>query len=194
MERKSQCRQQTRSAASKVLAKKTEQNLHKLKIETVGELLEHYPRNYDEIKPVYPIEALEEGDIAAVEGVLMARYPQIMKRGSKSILTITLRDTTGSLLITWFNMPFLRNQLKMGTRYLFRGKVEKRNGRLQMVQPKRYTRQEFYKIVGKNAADLSAYGGDYQSCYGKINAGGNHGGRGFQRIFTGGFAQTPAAD
>ncbi len=66
-----------------------------------------------------------------------------MKRGSKSILTITLRDTTGSLLITWFNMPFLRNQLKMGTRYLFRGKVEKRNGRLQMVQPKRYTRQEF---------------------------------------------------
>ena len=72
-----------------------------------------------------------------------------MKRGSKSILTITLRDTTGSLLITWFNMPFLRNQLKMGTRYLFRGKVEKRNGRLQMVQPKRYTRQEFYKIVGK---------------------------------------------
>lgn len=132
----------------KGVGEKAEQNLHKLKIETVGELLEHYPRNYDEIKPVYPIEALEEGDIAAVEGVLMAR-PQIMKRGSKSILTITLRDTTGSLLITWFNMPFLRNQLKMGTRYLFRGKVEKRNGRLQMVQPKRYTRQEFYKIVGK---------------------------------------------
>ena len=132
----------------KGVGEKAEQNLHKLKIETVGELLEHYPRNYDEIKPVCPIEALEEGDIAAVEGVLMAR-PQIMKRGSKSILTITLRDTTGSLLITWFNMPFLRNQLKMGTRYLFRGKVEKRNGRLQMVQPKRYTRQEFYKIVGK---------------------------------------------
>ena len=132
----------------KGVGEKAEQNLHKLKIETVGELLEHYPRNYDEIKPVCPIEALEEGDIAAVEGVLMAR-PQIMKRGSKSILTITLQDTTGSLLITWFNMPFLRNQLKMGTRYLFRGKVEKRNGRLQMVQPKRYTRQEFHKIVGK---------------------------------------------
>lgn len=89
----------------KGVGEKAEQNLHKLKIETVGELLEHYPRNYDEIKPVCPIEALEEGDIAAVEGVLMAR-PQIMKRGSKSILTITLRDTTGSLLITWFNMPF----------------------------------------------------------------------------------------
>ncbi len=132
----------------KGVGEKAEQNLHKIKIETVGELLEHYPRNYDEIKPVCPIEALEEGDVAAVEGVLLAR-PQIMKRGSKSILTITLRDTTGTLLITWFNMPFLRNQLKMGTRYLFRGKVEKRNGRLQMVQPKRYTRQEFYKIVGK---------------------------------------------
>ena len=60
----------------KGVGEKAEQNLHKLKIETVGELLEHYPRNYDEIKPVYPIEALEEGDIAAVEGVLMAR-PEI---------------------------------------------------------------------------------------------------------------------
>ena len=48
----------------KGVGEKAEQNLHKLKIETVGELLEHYPRNYDEIKPVYPIEALEEGDIA----------------------------------------------------------------------------------------------------------------------------------
>jgi len=56
----------------KGVGEKAEQNLHKLKIETVGELLEHYPRNYDEIKPVCPIEALEEGDIAAVEGVLMA--------------------------------------------------------------------------------------------------------------------------
>ena len=52
----------------KGVGEKAEQNLHKLKIETVGELLEHYPRNYDEIKPVCPIEALEEGDIAAVEG------------------------------------------------------------------------------------------------------------------------------
>ena len=173
----------------KGVGEKAEQNLHKLKIETVGELLEHYPRNYDEIKPVYPIEALEEGDIAAVEGVLMAR-PQIMKRGSKSILTITLRDTTGSLLITWFNMPFLRNQLKMGTRYLFRGKVEKRNGRLQMVQPKRYTRQEFYKIVGKMQPIYPLTAGITNHAMAKLM----QGGRGFQRIFTGGFAQTPAAD
>ena len=136
----------------------------------MGELLEHYPRNYDEIKPVCLIEALEEGDIAAVEGVLMAR-PQIMKRGSKSILTITLRDTTGSLLITWFNMPFLRNQLKMGTRYLFRGKVEKAKRAAADGAAKALQRQEFYKIVRENAADLSAYGGDYQSYHGKINAG-----------------------
>lgn len=32
----------------KGVGEKAEQNLHKLKIETVGELLEHYPRNYDE--------------------------------------------------------------------------------------------------------------------------------------------------
>lgn len=171
----------------KGVGEKAEQNLHKLKIETVGELLEHYPRNYDEIKPVCPIEALEEGDIAAVEGVLMAR-PQIMKRGSKSILTITLRDTTGTLLITWFNMPFLRNQLKNGDKIFVPWKGRKAKRAVADGAAKALHKAGILQNCRENAANLSAYGGDYQSCHGKINAGGNHGGRGFQRIFTGGFA------
>ena len=132
----------------KGVGEKAQKCLEKLKIETVGDLLEHYPRNYDEFKPIIPIAQATEGDIVAVEGSMLAR-PQMKQRGSRKILTITLQDRSGSILVTWFNMPFLRNQLKMGTRYLLRGKVEKKNGRLQLIQPKIYSREEFCRMTGK---------------------------------------------
>lgn len=133
----------------KGVGEKAQKCMNKMNIDTVGDLLEHYPRGYDEFKPVKPIAQVQEGDgTVAVEGFLMAR-PQMKQRGRLKILTITLQDDSGSILVTWFNMPFLRNQLKLGTRYLLRGKVEKKNGRRQLQQPKIYTREEFYRMAGK---------------------------------------------
>lgn len=133
----------------KGVGEKAQKCMNKMNIDTVGDLLEHYPRGYDEYKPVKPIAQIQEGEgTVAVEGSLLAR-PQMKQRGRLKILTITLQDDSGSILVTWFNMPFLRNQLKLGTRYLLRGKVEKKNGRLQLQQPKIYTREEFYRMAGK---------------------------------------------
>lgn len=132
----------------KGVGEKAQQCFEKIKIESVGDLLEHYPRGYDEFKEVVPIDHIREGETVAVEGSLLAR-PQMKQRGNRKILTVTIQDGSGSILVTWFNMPFLRNQLKMGTRYLLRGKVEKRKGRLQLVQPKIYSREEFYLMMGK---------------------------------------------
>ena len=64
-----------------------------------------------------------------------------------------------------------------------------------MVQPKRYTRQEILQNCRKNAADLSRLRrGLPISAMAKLMQEAITEGRGFQRIFTGGFAQTPAAD
>ena len=132
----------------KGIGEKAEKCLNKLNIYTVGDLLEHYPRGYDEFKPIKPTAQLEEGEVAAVEGTLLAS-PQMKTAGRLKILTITLQDKSGCVLVTWFNMPFLRNQLKMGTRYIMRGRVARKNGRLVLEQPKLYSREEFYRQVGK---------------------------------------------
>lgn len=132
----------------KGVGEKAEQCLNKMNVYTVGDLLEHYPRNYDEFKPIQPIASLTEGVTAAVEGSLAAR-PQMKVHGRLKILTITLQDESGNVLVTWFNMPFLRNQLKMGTRYILRGKVAKKSGRLVLEQPKIYSREDFFRQVGK---------------------------------------------
>ena len=33
---------------------------------------------------------------------------------NKKVITASLRDTTGTLQLTWFNMPFLKNTLQAG--------------------------------------------------------------------------------
>ena len=132
----------------KGVGEKAEQCMNQLNIYTVADLLEHYPRTYDEFKPIRSIASLEEGEVVAVEGSLLAR-PQMKVHGRLRILTITLQDESGSIPVVWFNMPFLRNRLKMGTRYILRGTVERKGGQLQLQQPKLYSREEFYRQVGK---------------------------------------------
>lgn len=132
----------------KGIGEKAEACYNKINIWNVADLLEHFPRTYDEFSPIQPIASLEEGMVAAIEGSLIKR-PQIKGKGRLKILSVSLRDNSGVLEVVWFNMPFLRNQLKMGTRYILRGKVEKRGNILQLTQPKMYSKEDYFKLVGK---------------------------------------------
>ncbi len=134
--------------AIKGVGEKAEQCFGKLNIETVGDLLEHYPRGYDEWKPIQQVSSVSEGETAALEGVLASR-PTLKNFDRLKVLSADLQDASGAILVTWYNMPFLRSQLKMGTRYILRGKVGKKRGRLVIEQPKIYKKEEFYRQVGK---------------------------------------------
>lgn len=131
----------------KGVGEKAEQRFHKLDIWNVGDLLEHYPREYDEFHDLVKIADVKEGEMAAVEGVMACR-PSIHTTARLKILSMVLEDETGRITVTWFNMPFLANRLKMGTRYILRGKVGRKNGKLVLEQPKMYSKNEFFKQVG----------------------------------------------
>lgn len=132
----------------KGVGEKAEQKFHKLNIWEIGDLIEHYPRDYDEFHDVVPICGLEEGKLMAVEGVLRKK-PAIKNTSRMKIITAFFEDETGVVQVTWFNMPFLASRLHMGTRYLLRGRVGQLNGKTVLEQPKIYSKNEFYKNVGK---------------------------------------------
>lgn len=132
----------------KGVGEKAEQRFHKLDIWNVGDLLEHYPREYDEFHDLVKIADVKEGEMAAVEGVMACR-PSIHTTAKLKILSMVLEDETGRITVTWFNMPFLANRLKMGTHYILRGKVGRKNGKLVLEQPKMYSKNEFFKQVGR---------------------------------------------
>lgn len=118
----------------KGIGEKTGGLFRKLGVETVENLLHYYPRGYDAYEPPVPVGQVKEGTVLAVSGTLL-RSADVKRIRNLQVVTATVKDMTGSLQLTWFNMPFLRNTLRMGELFVFRGKVMKKQGRLRMEQP-----------------------------------------------------------
>ena len=131
----------------KGIGEKTGKLFEKLGIRTVGELLEYYPRGYDAFDPPVPIGELKPDTTAAVEGML--KKDGDVRRFSRVAVTVTsVSDGTGTLQLTWYNMPFLRGTLKAGSRFVFRGRVVKKNGRMTMEQPEIYSLAAYESRAG----------------------------------------------
>lgn len=127
----------------KGIGEKTRKAFQRIGIETVQDLLEHYPRGYEEFTMPVPISQIAEGDTATIEASLV-KSPALKRVRNLQILNAQVRDHSGTLFLTWFNMPYLANKLKAGSRYLFRGKAKVRYGRLVMEQPAIYFNKEDY--------------------------------------------------
>ena len=139
--------EQQNITAIKGIGEKTAKLFQKIGVETVEELLHYYPRAYDEFKEPQPIAELKEDTIAAVGGIL-AKTADVVRYGARlQGTTAGLRDSGGTLALAWYNMPYLRGTLKAGERFIFRGRVVKKRGRLTMEQPEIYRPEQYAKVV-----------------------------------------------
>lgn len=129
----------------KGIGEKTEKIFHKLGIRTVQDLIEHYPRSYEKYEKPVEIASLTEGSVFAIEASL-CMTPRLKKVRNLQIVNVSVRDTSGMLSLTWFNMPFLQRSLRSGWHYIFRGKVVRKNGVLVMEQPVIYEREDYVKL------------------------------------------------
>ena len=104
---------------------KTRQLFAKLDIHTVGDLLCAYPRDYEVYGKPVEISRLVPGEVCAVHAAISG-IPNEKRAGKLHILNMKAADSTGSLQLTFYNMPFLKKTLKRGGFYLFRGMVQTR--------------------------------------------------------------------
>ena len=130
----------------KGIGEKTAKLFAKLGVETVEELLHDYPRAYDAYEEPVPIGKLREKEMFAVSGQLM-KTPSVRRFKNIHVIITDVRDMTGALQLTWYNMPYLRNVLQMGQILIFRGRVVKKSGRLTMEQPDVFTPEQYRRIM-----------------------------------------------
>ena len=131
----------------KGIGEKTAKLFQKLGIETVFDLLNHFPRDYESFdKPVKVIEA-GVGEIVTLELTILGNF-KWKKIRQLTIGTGMASDNTGKVSITYFNMPYLKNVIRSGNTYLMRGKLKQERGVLCMEQPKLYTYEEYAKKQG----------------------------------------------
>ena len=114
-------------------------------IYTVNDVVRYFPRGYEEFKAPVSFMDLQEEEIQAV-AAFVTKVPTVVKAGRYQITTVTVTENDRSLQLRWFNMPFLRNTLKRGFLYIFRGMVSKKGKNYWMEQPKCYTPAEYQEL------------------------------------------------
>lgn len=129
----------------KGIGEKTEQLFNRLNVYNTADLLNFYPRTYDVYEEPVLIGNISEEGIYAISAVV-ASSCELNTRSRLKVLSVMLADDMGNRIkATWFNMPFLKSQLKRGYRFIFRGKVAY-NGNLAFIeQPAIYTFEEYSK-------------------------------------------------
>lgn len=130
----------------KGIGDKTGKLLEKIGVYTIEDLLQDYPRGYHTYEAPVPIGELTPNETGTVEAMLQKTVT--VKRFNRiQVITTTLKDLTGVLQLTWFNMPFLHATLKAGTYHIFTGKVVKKNNRLTMEQPEIFTKDAYIHMM-----------------------------------------------
>lgn len=132
--------------AIKGVGEKTARLFSKLNVTNVEELLHYYPRAYDAFREPQPVKSLVPETTAAVEGVL-TKTADVVRFCHLQVTMVHLRDETGTVQLNWYNMPFLRSTLKAGERFVFRGKMAKKRGKLVMEQPEIYRPAQYSALV-----------------------------------------------
>ena len=130
----------------KGVGEKTEKLFQKIGITTTDDLLHYYPRNYDAYEEPEEIGSLKENTVAAIRATITTGV-YVNKIRNLQVISITVADTTGRLAVAWFNAPYLKNTLKKGSCFILRGKVSRKNGRLEMEHPEIFTPAAYEEVL-----------------------------------------------
>lgn len=130
----------------KGVGEKTEKLLHKAGIADVEGLLRYYPRNYDIYEKPENIADMEEGTVKAVSAAVSSGV-YMNTAGRLKVITVTVSDKSGRLNVVWFNAPYLRSMLKKGSVFVFRGRVVRKNGKLELEHPEIFTPAAYEEVL-----------------------------------------------
>jgi ATP-dependent DNA helicase RecG len=101
-------------------------------IDTVGALLEHYPRRYIDRSRVQAIGDLRLGQPATVIATVSKVFKRMTKR-RQTMVTVTVSDGSGSLDLAFFNQPWAASMYREGVEVALSGIVTRYRGRLQLA-------------------------------------------------------------
>ena len=108
--------------------------LNKLNIYTLKDLIEYYPRDYEDRSKPKNLYECTDGEEVLIEAMAAGRITE-MHKGRMTISRLIVKDQTGTCYMTWFNQGYLRDKFQPGRMYRFFGKISNKNGRLEMNSP-----------------------------------------------------------
>lgn len=97
--------------------------LQKMGLETVRDLLWHFPSRYEDYSRVSKIADLKPGEQVTIRGEIKRVNVRRAWNKHMTVVEALIADETGGIQMVWFNQPFISKVLKTGSRANFAGKV-----------------------------------------------------------------------
>ena len=127
-------------AALEGVPAKDEESLNAVGMRMVGDLLDWFPRRYEDRRHFDAFPAAAGGGAVCLRGMVI---DSIKKRlgGKRSFYEIVVEEQGGNILSTntivcrWFNMPFLHRMVAAGHEVILYGKPKEAGGRLIIDHP-----------------------------------------------------------
>ncbi len=138
--------------------------LRRLGIETIKDLLYHFPNRYGDVVESRSIESLRQGDQAVVFGEVSGLKASKGFRSKVAMADGYVSDQTGRIHCVWFNQPYLAKMTPEGARVRIEGRVSARrkSGELYFSNP----RLEVVSELPNGSADsLFGTGGPNHNLY-----------------------------
>src|SRR3989344_7809094 len=115
----------------------------RLGIETIRDLLFHFPSRYNDFSNVKPIAEFGLGETAAIRGVVKKVTATHAWRGHLLMAESVIHDESGSIRAVWFNQSYLAKTFRVGEIISLAGKLTKSSRGNYLANPA-------YEHIGPN--------------------------------------------
>ena len=100
----------------------------KLGITRVGDLLRFFPRDYQDRSVFKPIAETMDGETVSIRA-MVATAPRLATiSGGRKMVKTRVVDDSGAAELVFFNLPYVKDALKIGETYAFYGKIQRALG------------------------------------------------------------------
>ena len=132
-------------------------------LETVGDLLAHLPRDYEDRRAATRVADARPGAVVQLRGTLEG--VRARRAGRRVLVEGTLRDGSGAVAVTWFGQPWLADRLGAAGTVTLHGKVRVVGRRLVLSHPEWSPAEEgeagivpvYPEVAGIGSARLRAW-------------------------------------
>ncbi|WP_461204465.1 ATP-dependent DNA helicase RecG [Clostridium sp. DL1XJH146] len=108
----------------KGVGKKTKDNLNKLGIFKLIDLVLYFPYEYEYIKSENNILNINDGEVCIIKVTVVKKNNDLYIRKNLIISSITLTDGENIFTAKWFNQPFVKKIFQIGKEYCLKGKIQ----------------------------------------------------------------------
>lgn len=114
---------------------KLSESLKSLGIYTIKDAIYYFPRSYEDRENIKAINEIVDGEFISLEVTVKIIFPYKKTFSRKTVNKILFENETGHIMGVWFNKPYIRNNFVVGEKLFLWGKVSKKMGEIQIIDP-----------------------------------------------------------